>query len=187
MPISFRIKEKPQSTKAYLYVTVDGSMDLEDASHKSLRIVRFSTRAGYFLEKDATHLKHVYGVHYDFDDKLVAHPVFHSQMAPMIEFVQPINDAYHRNFDDVDNCVEPLLANVRIPTAQMDVFAVFLQLLSDHFVNSKSKDNDLGAYKKSVALCGSFNSAFPHVPRLKKAIEQQCFRPQHWYGESWSQ
>src|SRR3954470_1271680 len=65
-PISFRIKEKPQSNKAELYVIVDGSMDFEGASQELLRVIRFSTRAGYFLQKTETTLRHVYGVHYDY-------------------------------------------------------------------------------------------------------------------------
>jgi hypothetical protein len=75
-PVSFRIKEKPQSNTADLFVTIEGNMVFEN-SNDLLRVIRFHTRAGYFLEK-AHGLRHVYGVHYDHDDCLVAHPIFHS-------------------------------------------------------------------------------------------------------------
>lgn len=181
-PVSFRLKEKPQADKAKLFVTVAGYMVFESAGEDSFRIIRFATRVGYFLEKTETLLKHVYGVHYDYDDKNVAHPVFHSQMAPMTGFMERINADYHRKFSETEDCVGQLLANVRIPTAQMDAFAVFLQLFSDHFVSSSSDSAAKAAYKKSGELCGRFHGACPDVPRLKNAIVRQSFRPQHWYG-----
>src|SRR5262249_4429006 len=89
-------------------------------SSRSWIIIRFATRVGYFMEENETLLKHVYGVHYDYDDRNIAHPVFHSQMAPMTEFRERINVDYNRKFGETEDCVRRLLTNVRIPTAQMD-------------------------------------------------------------------
>lgn len=181
VPTCFLVKEKPQSNTAKLFVTVAGSMNFQAADNDVLRIIHFATRVGYFKEIDASNLKHVYGIHYDYDDKTIAHPIFHSQMAPMAEFKDRINEAYHKNFDIADDCVTPLLSNIRIPTAQMDVFAVFLQLFSDHFVNESSGRDALDAYRRSIELCSIFEGS-GSASCLKKAMDRRSFHSQHWYN-----
>jgi hypothetical protein len=102
-------------------------------------------------------------------------------MAPMTQFKDQINKSYGRQFDVVEDCLKNVLPNVRIPTAQMDAFAVFLQLFSDHFVNAKSDKKALGAYWKSIKICSFFEGACS-AACLQQAFIQQSLRSQHWYS-----
>lgn len=99
----------------------------------------------------------------------------------MEAFCENINLAWKKDFTVTANHVQNVLANVRIPSAQMDAFAVFLQLCSDHLVNSKSVKTQTTAYQAALRICSFYNGAFPEIPRMQSAIEQTCFRPQHWY------
>ena len=182
-PVTFLLKEKPYSVQPELYVVVEGSISFKLDNERKFRAVRSHTRVGYFLRSHGT-LSHVYGVHYDFDDKLIAHPVFHSQMAPMMDLSENINTAWKEKFTVTSNHVQHLLANVRIPTAQMDAFSVFLQLCSDHLVNSKSVKVQTSAYQAAIKACSFYQSAYADIPRLHAAVDQKCFRPQHWYDGS---
>lgn len=177
------MKEKPYSVQPELYVVVAGDISFKVEEGEKFRAVQSHSRVGYFLKSQGS-LAHVYGVHYDFDDKLIAHPVFHSQMAPMMDLSENINTAWNEKLTVTSNYVQHLLANVRIPTAQMDAFSVFLQLCSDHLVNSKSVKVQTSAYQAALRACSFFQSAYPDIPRLQAAVDQKCFRPHHWYDGS---
>ncbi len=182
-PVTFLLKEKPYSVQPELYVVVEGGISFRLDEGGKFRAVRSHTRVGYFLRSQGA-LAHVYGVHYDFDDELIAHPIFHSQMAPMMDLSKNINTAWKEKLTVTSNHVKHLLANVRVPTAQMDAFSVFLQLCSDHLVNSKSVRAQTSAYQAALRACSFYQSAYPDIPRLQAAVDQKCFRPHHWYDAS---
>lgn len=181
-PVTFRLTEKPQNNKADLYVTVSGRICFSEAADGRLLTVHYKTQAGYFRQHpdEASKLKHVFGVHYDFDGN-IAHPIFHSQMAPMLQFKEAINRSFSKDFRDIENCIDPILANVRIPTAQMDPFAVFLQLCSDHLINEKTERSSASHYTQAIAACDFFDGACVGLAGFNRALERRHIKSQHWY------
>jgi len=67
-----------------LYVVVAGLIYFRPDDGGTFCVVESKTRVAYFLKRRGQ-LEHLYGVHHNFDATHVAHPVFHSQMAPMME------------------------------------------------------------------------------------------------------
>jgi hypothetical protein len=185
-PVSFRVKEKAAAGECAVYVTVEGTMLFSSKCAKTdLRTTGFGTRVGYFREITDRRLKHVYGIHYDHDDKLPAHPVYHSQMATMAGFVANINASHNRSFDMIaqeDDLVQGLLRNVRVPTAYMDAFSVFLQILADHLVSASSDQKVTNAFARVQSAVTSFRSDPSAARRLDAVSEERCFRSRHWYS-----
>jgi len=186
-PVSFRVKEKASHSSASIFVTVTGNILFADNSTRDdLRANGFATRVGYFREIADKKLKHVYGVHYDFDDERPAHPIFHCQISSMAAYVDHINSAHHRQFDaigDGDDLVKGLLGNVRIPTAHMDPFSVFLQVIGDHLVSEVNDDGRVAFVRAQEAMSG-IRSETAQTCRLSLALEQRCFRSGHWYRDA---
>src|SRR4051812_19871863 len=84
-PVVFRVPERPNKF-ASLYVVVRGWMTLgapRDGDPRNTT-ARFGTKVGYFRLK-ADKLVHVYGAHYDLDEDLFGHPVFHAQLSSQAE------------------------------------------------------------------------------------------------------
>ena len=179
-PITFFLKEKPSHARPTMYVVVQGLIHFRLFEDGTFRAVESRTRVGYFLKRDER-IEHVYGVHHDFDGTHIAHPVFHSQIAPMRQFLDNINESWNERYEDVTNHVQKMLTNVRIPSAQMDAFSVFLQLCSDHLVHAGSVRTQIAAYRSVFKSVSFFRGAFPEVPRLQSAIDETCLRPHHWY------
>lgn len=185
-PVSFLLKEKASHTGKSIFVTVAGTLIFsKESTRQDLRAQGFATRVGYFREVGNKRLKHVYGVHYDYDDKLPAHPIYHCQMASMADHVQHINSSHNRMFnaiDDEDDLVKGLLGNVRIPTAQMDPFSVFLQLLGDHLVSEVNNDGRSAFVRAQNAVAAIRSRRDPNC-RLDAVVSNQCFRSNHWYRD----
>lgn len=185
-PVTFRLKEKAARTDSSIYVTVTGAILFSpESTRDNMRASGFATRVGYFREVEDKRLKHVYGIHYDYDDELPAHPVYHSQIASMAGYVEHINAAHNRQFEAVaneDDYVKGLLGNVRIPTAHMDPFSVFLQIVGDHLVTGTNDDGRLAFIRAQEAM-STIRSAPSAASRLNSAIDQQCFRSNHWYRD----
>lgn len=185
--VTFRLKEKATSSTNAIYVVVTGKLLFSpNSTRDELLASGFATRVGYFREVEEKRLKHVYGIHYDYDDKLPAHPVYHCQLSSMADYVEHINTAYHREFGAVpngDNYVIGLLRNVRVPTAHMDPFSVFLQILGDHLV-SEVNDDERVAFTRAQDALSTIRSTPTAAERLNAVIEQQCFRANHWYRDA---
>jgi hypothetical protein len=178
-PVCFKVTEKPRQSIANLFIAVTGEVTFEgDAAE--LRAKKFHTKVGYFLQV-RERLKHRYGVHYDYDDELIAHPVYHSQMAPMTHLSNEVNKLYHTSLEVDENPVTLILANVRIPTAQMDPFAVFMQVCADHLVNKESQSGQKSAFRQAVGHLSFFEGACGNLPRFARALNKRSLRPQHWY------
>ncbi|MFL6720314.1 MAG: hypothetical protein ACJ8FT_00720 [Sphingomonas sp.] len=186
-PVTFRLKEKAESGDNSIYVVVEGTLLFSSESTRDqLWAGGFATRVGYFREVDEKRLKHVYGIHYDYDDSLPAHPVYHCQLSSMAAMVHPINTAFNRDFDaveDNDNYVMGLLRNVRVPTAHMDPFSVFLQIIGDHLVSEINDDQRI-AFTRAQAALATIRSLPAAAARLDSVFETQCFRANHWYRDA---
>ena len=121
-PAVFKLCERADGLPE-MYVVVSGSIRIRESSQSAgrLQTMWFGTKVGYFRWKRGR-LVHVYGVHYDMDERGDGHPVFHGQLGPAKEFASAIEDQFRLGGEVVD-CVGPVLRNVRTPTAQMDFFS----------------------------------------------------------------
>jgi hypothetical protein len=184
-PVTLRLKEKAAATECVLFVTVKGWMLFpKNADRKDMRVVKYQSHAGYFRVVGGDKLKHVYGVHYDHDDILPAHPVYHSQMSTMASFVEHVNAAWNVKYEAIEpglDLMKGLLRNVRIPTAHMDPFSVLLQVTADHLVSETSDADVVSAYNRLREAMSRFRSSRTGAARLNAVIDQHCFRSGHWY------
>ncbi|MFI4994964.1 MAG: hypothetical protein ACHQAQ_04175 [Hyphomicrobiales bacterium] len=184
--LCLHLKEKAAAIQSQIFVALEGRVSFDPSStRKDLRTSDFQTRVAYFKEIEPRRLRHIYGIHFDHDDKLPAHPVFHSQISSIRELAGVVNDRYHRTFEPVaeeDDFVRGLLANVRIPTAHMDVFSVLLQVLGDHFVNEMSDAMIRKSFDLLTSASGTFKSCMTGASRLGAVLDQRCFRASHWYA-----
>lgn len=145
-----------------------------------MRTKTFGTEVAHFRSKRGA-LEHVYGVHYDLDENAAAHPVFHAQMSPKMSLVSSVNDHFNRNFQDVVDLVGRMLGNVRTPSAQMDVFAVMLQICANHLIHSGSPPNVIEAFNKTRTACEFFIGFAYRMSTLNQLPATQCYRSTHWY------
>ena len=168
-----------------LYVVVEGSICLQKSGRADtpLRTIGFGTRVGYFRSK-RNRLEHVYGVHYDMDERGDGHPVFHSQLGPMEEFASAVCKHYRLNVEVVDH-VGKMLRNVRIPTAQMDFFSVLTQLCADHLMglNESGAQSQLAkAFGHVRSACNFMQGAAHKFTYLSTENAGECYRSSRWYG-----
>jgi hypothetical protein len=181
-PIVLLVPKRALARSAELYVVVQGWIvfgpPLGDGDGRRTT-QEFGTRAAYFLEKSGA-LEHVYGVHYDMDDLLPGHPVFHAQMGSQDEMRASIGDLFRVPSDGTDK-VGHLLGNVRTPVAQMDAFAVITQIGADHLIATGVEKEKLEAFEALREACDFFVGAGSHLPQLSSPAATQCFRSTHWY------
>ena len=183
-PAVFLLCEKANGIPE-MYVVVEGSLCVKESgqSRGSLETTCFSTKVGYFRSK-RNRLEHVYGVHYDMDERGDGHPVFHAQLRPARDFASVIRSQFRLGTKDIDH-VKPILRNVRTPTAQMDFFSVVTQLCADHLVsvNSASSDSDvMAAFNDVRAACGFLRGAAHRLRYLNSGGAPMCYRSSHWYS-----
>lgn len=78
--------------------------------------------------------------------------------------------------------VEGIFKTVRIPTAQMDLFALLMQLAADHLMSERSSQEDRNTFKE----LGDSNRKMKGAGYLWPSLEQapKCMRAVHWYRES---
>jgi hypothetical protein len=180
-PIIFHLPERANRQDANLFIVVSGRLSFDSANLRSLPLKtrRFETKVGYFRARGRS-LEHVYGAHYDLDETQPGHPVFHSQMAPQHCFGTKIIDTYNLS-GPPDDHVSAILRNVRIPTAQMDVFSVILQICADHLIHSGSSQDVKDAFNTLVAACSFFAGAGHRLEFLNREPAISCYRSTHWY------
>lgn len=139
----------------------------------------FSTEVGYFI-RDGRRLFHRFGIHYDFSPSQLAHPAFHAQLGSFVHFAPNVKTLYRFDAEPVDE-VGMILETVRVPTAQMDVFSVFLQVCADHLLHSNSTPEERSAFDallEGAAFC--FGAAW-QIDRLVAPEAVRCYRSRHWY------
>jgi hypothetical protein len=191
-PVVFNVPERADgraNRKSNLYIAVSGWICFGDplTPGDPRTTLRFATRVGYFRAKEG-HLIHVYGVHYDMEDEVPGHPVFHAQMCSQAEhFATAVWKHFNLPFDGKDDLVAGLLRNVRIPTAQMDVFSVITQIGADHLVSETSSPEVQAAFEKLREACGFFVGAAGRIPYLNSRPATHCYRSTHWYKRAHSE
>jgi hypothetical protein len=185
-PIIFHLPERPGRRGANLYIVLSGWLSFEKGNLRKerLRTHGFGTQVGYFRAKPEL-LEHVYGAHYDIDETQPGHPVFHSQIRSMAQLGEQVRTAYILATPVCDR-VHPILRNVRVPTAQMDVFSVILQICADHLISSASDQDAKDAFSGMAGSCGFFDGVAHRLAYLNDGRAPSCYRSPHWYAQQHS-
>lgn len=181
-PAVFNVPERATSPRPQLFVVVEGSISFRRdcfISHKLLTTDNFFTRAAYFRDRESGP-DHIYGAHYDFALDELGHPVFHSQMRGFPEMWASVNEHFGTE-GEPDDHIRGILRNVRVPTAQMDVFAFFLQLCADHLLSRDSGPDERAAFNKLIEKSSFIRGAGYQSARLKAEAARECYRASHWY------
>jgi len=184
-PVLFQLPERANDTSSDLFVVVRGMLSL-DRRHfqltKQLRTTSFSTEAGYFrLTGGGKRMQHVYGAHYDFAGNELGHPVFHVQIRSFAKFREEIEKYYPQDDVDFEDSMKNVLKTVRLPSAQMDAFSVFLQLVADHLIWKNSRQDELQQFCELLAQSKSIQGAGFVIDRLQRPPACECYRAAHWY------
>lgn len=182
----FKLSERANAVPE-MYVVVQGSICVREShsSGSSLQTMWFRTSVGYFRWK-RDRLEHVYGVHYDMDERGDGHPIFHAQLRPAMDFASAIQNEFRLDAELVDH-VRPILRNVRTPTAQMDFFSVCTQLCADHLMSGNSTDDHsevIDAFDGVRSACDFLQGAAHRMTYLNDGRAPGCYRSYHWYGSA---
>lgn len=109
-------------------------------SRTERKILNYNTAVQYCHKKDK-YLQCIMGYHYDGDvqTKEAGHPIFHMQFKNniLLEVIRDIEkDRYEKdNIKGVENSLER--DEIRIPTAQMDLYNTLVSIFSDHLYTDK--------------------------------------------------
>jgi hypothetical protein len=177
-PVTFVVPEDASNTTSNLYINVLGWINLEEASAKKgvLRTVGFGTEAAYFRSKGNS-LRHVFGVHHDFSLNEVGHPMFHSQIRSYKKREAQVVAKFPHTCTD-DDPFKDVLKTVRVPTAQMDFFALLVQICADHLIDKYSSTTQLNYFASVRNASSPILGSAELLTRLDAA---QCVRGGHWY------
>lgn len=183
--IVFNLPERATALKTDLYVVLRGRLFIDRdhyAKTKNVRTLSFDTEAGYFrMQSGDKVVVHVYGAHYDFSKDVSGHPVFHAQMKSFGHFHQVIKTTLDMENLECKDYMRTVLKTVRLPTAQMDVFSFFLQLIADHLIGSKSSETELDEFARLIEKDKNLQGAGSLVKRLQGPPASVCYRASHWY------
>ena len=186
-PIVLTVPQKIASRSGRrLYVVVEGKIVFTPEQRSGLFTTSsFATNIGYFRET-GDKIQHVYGAHFDFEPNLVAHPVFHSQIASNIGLFDVVR-RYHYNIMELQpgpDLMKQVLGNVRLPTAQMDFFAVLLQVCSDHLINGNLDKSQHSDYEKLRKDSSFFLGYGANHTGLLNSRSDKCHRSPYWYDHT---
>jgi hypothetical protein len=184
-PVVFHVPERANGRGSNLYVALSGWLSFGGpvAADPRRTTLRFGTQVGYFRAKGEK-LVHIYGVHYDMDEELPGHPVFHAQMSSQVELGADVSRLFNLQLDIGDDLPGGLLRNVRTPTAQMDVFSVIIQIGADHLISEASGPEVHAAFARLRESCDFFMGAAGRLAYLNSVRASHCYRSTHWYGRS---
>ena len=180
-PVVFNLPERASHLEMNLFVVVQGRLSLGvDAFNGGVVTTHdFCTEVAYF-RKTLSNLVHIYGAHYDFSENELGHPAFHGQVRDFSKLGGAINVQYGICLPEM-NRVEGLLKTVRVPTAQMDFFSLFLQLCADHLLYARSGPEEKGAFNELIRRSHFCRGAVGRIPQLDNAEAGKCLRSWHWY------
>jgi hypothetical protein len=181
-PIVFKMPERATNRNADLYIAITGWLSFEGPNYREhLQTKGFGTAIGYFRVKNGN-LEHVYGAHYDIDESVPGHPVFHSQIGSQMDLLDHVTEKFRKEAGSKEDKVQYLLRNVRTPSAQMDVFSVIAQICADHLLHKKSGPEVIQAFTKMRRECDFFVGAAHRMAFLNANIAPRCYRSTHWYA-----
>lgn len=181
-PITYRVRERVKNTKPNLFVVVEGYLRVSRTMYDGrLMTTGFGTHVAYFRYKEVeAKLTHDLGVHYDFDSESISHPAFHSQFKTFLKLHTEVSKSYRLDLVVEDN-MSTALRGVRIPSAQMDVFSVILQICADHALGEDSGEEKLVAFNKMRECCRVLTGAAHSLERFEP-LDPSCYRAPHWYA-----
>jgi hypothetical protein len=165
-----------------IFVAIDGWITFdtkESAGAEPLKTVDFGTHAAYFLHRSSS-LEHVYGAHYDLSED-IGHPTFHAQFKSFHPYWQSVNERFSLQSGPGDDRVDKVLGSVRLPSAQMDIFSLVLQVCADHLISDASGAEAFATLSRTNAQC--VQGAAYRIPRLSTEFARVCFRAHHWYSK----
>jgi hypothetical protein len=178
-PVTFNVPERADGS-ADMYITVKGRIYLDEAAvrtSRNLMTVSFGTEVAYFRMRQGK-LNHVYGAHYDFSLNEIGHPIFHAQMKSFVDRGKLVSDTFTLDCESEDH-IANILRTVRVPTAQMDFFALVLQICADHLMSKNSSAEQREAFEDLRKASYSIQGAGHLWAQL--AVAPPCMRTQHWY------
>jgi hypothetical protein len=179
-PIVLQVPERRNSGKPNLYVVLTGRLAVEGPDFRApLKTRTFATRVAYFRQRHGE-LEHVFGIHYDMDEGRSDHPVFHAQVCPLLGLGGHACEAFNLTAD-ITNAMGPILRNVRMPSAQMDIFAAVTQVCADHLLGEGSGDVEQRAFDELRKNCDTLVGAAHRLAFLNGALAAGCYRSTHWY------
>jgi hypothetical protein len=181
-PIVFNLPERAGNLSIDLFVVIHGLLAVERSTVATATIMKtdtFATKVGYF-RRTPSFLTHVFGAHYDFAPNDLGHPAFHGQFKSFCALSSHIRTHYKVTKPDKD-LVDGILKNVRVPTAQMDFFSLFVQLCADHLMFNRSGPDEKTAFNSLLRVSTFCQGAAYQLPRLTDVVAGQCYRARHWY------
>ncbi len=188
VPVLLMVPERAYHSGKDLYVVLTGKLTIDRAHYvltEQLRTLKFATEVGYFRVKtNAKILEHVFGAHYDLDEDAPGHPVFHAQIKSFAEFADEIKK--QDGFDDFEvlDRLSHVLNRVRLPSAQMDIFSSFLQIIADHLLAGRSGENEKAKFTELLQKSKFLQGVGSKVNRLQILPASHCYRAVHWYRPS---
>lgn len=181
-PIVFNLPEAPGGQPT-LFIALKGWLSFSDVQLGAgpMKTKSFGTEMGYFRRRNSR-LEHVYGVHFDLDESKPGHPVFHAQVSSQSRLGDSVRELY-RLEDEIVNEFSPKLGNIRIPSAQMDVFSVVVQICADHHLALGGAGAPVKAEFDKIRKTNSFFLGAAHrMSFLNSQPASDCYRSAHWYG-----
>ena len=179
-PVVMRLPERANNKDGNLYVVIKGWISFTGPDFKTLplKTKSFGTEVAYFRVKKEV-VEHVMGVHYDLDEQILGHPVFHAQIGSNVQAIDIVNERFNTQFPACDR-MESVLKNVRMPSAQMDFFSVLIQICADHLIQAPISKRSAKAFKKMNADSG-FLIGSAHRMAFLQGPASTCYRSSHWY------
>lgn len=185
-PVLFVLPERAGTTSSDLHVIIRGKLAIDRghfAAEEKVRTSSFATEAGYFRLRSPSEFIHVLGAHYDFSVNALGHPVFHIHVKSFAEFGEFLKAHYGMEDINIDDAMHSVLRSVRLPSAQMDAFSLFLQLVADHLVGKNSSDDEKSLFLELLNSNKSLQGAGCSVNRLQQPAATTCYRAVHWYSD----
>lgn len=181
-PVVFNVPERANRGRSDLYVVVEGWLVFEGdfAGAAPLKTQSYGTNVAYFKRRGPD-LEQVYGAHYDMDEARFAHPVFHAQIGAKLDLGQAVKDQFHLDLNLVSR-MGTILANVRLPSAQMDVFAAMIQICADHLVGQHSATEVHAAFTGLRGASDFLTGAAHRLAYLNAPEPANCYQSRHWYA-----
>nr|WP_314122998.1 hypothetical protein [uncultured Brevundimonas sp.] len=181
-PIVLNVPERANRGRSDLYVVVEGWLVFEGdfAAASPLQTKSYGTNVAYFKRK-GDDLEQVYGAHYDMDEVRFGHPVFHAQIGTNLDLAQSVKALFRLDLNVVSR-MGSILGNVRLPSAQMDVFAAITQICADHLVGQNSAADVRRAFDDLRGASDFLVGAAHRLDYLNGAIAANCYQSRHWYS-----
>ena len=180
-PVTFKVPERAKARAPVdIYIIARGQIYVDQDTLKNygaLKTVCFATEVGYFRMRRGK-LDHIFGAHYDFSLNEIGHPIFHAQMRSYNDRGRCVSNAFQLDCEPND-LIKDVFRGVRLPTAQMDFFALVLQICADHLVSKDSGVEEKKAFADLCRVSHAIQGAGHLWAELAKA--PSCMRAPHWY------